>query len=393
MRRRAVHRLGLSSKFAVIVAVAFAVVALAGYQYMQMLQAARTTTQSTGTESGLSASSTTAATSALQLLQRRTVLLHPDHSFQFVNANVSKSGEFGAIAVTLRSNLPQSETEMLVEGSISGHGILPRAGDRGITIRSNLLPHDEVYLQCQHRFCSYKIHGERRRAHIFYARLRFNYFWGVRRQGLRDISRRSYAFANLERLYRCASNSTAYCGGEEGAGSIFFNQANDELYVGNSGTDSISVMNGSSDALLTTISLPMHDPQVDLLLYDAGNKDLYVGGQDTNIVFAIDTTTNFLAANITVTKPGQSVESLVYDPQQSGKIFAINFVYSLVSAIDDSTNNLVANITGIQAPLQGSYDPKTGDVYVQAYNGTIFVVDGKHLPHRWEYCHAQHLPF
>jgi YVTN family beta-propeller protein len=119
---------------------------------------------------------------------------------------------------------------------------------------------------------------------------------------------------------------------------------------------------------------------VDFYLYDPGNRELYVGEGGSNVTFAIDTDTNFLAANITwphvAVSPGDtSLESMVYDPS-NGKLFAVNFAPDLVSVIDGATNKIVANIAGIKAPVQGEYDPKNGDIYVQAGNGTIFLISG-----------------
>ena len=83
----------------------------------------------------------------------------------------------------------------------------------------------------------------------------------------------------------------------------------------------------------------------------------------SNVTFAIDTNTNFLAANITLPQVlchrVTRLQSMVYDPG-NGKVFAVNFVRDFVSVIDGATNKLVANIAGIQAPVQGEYDPKNG---------------------------------
>jgi DNA-binding beta-propeller fold protein YncE len=188
-----------------------------------------------------------------------------------------------------------------------------------------------------------------------------------------DMSR---MLSPVSSVFLDATNSSHPCGGEEAAGATFYDQDNGEVYVANDGTDSISVLNASSDLLLTTISLPMRDSMVYFELYDPGNRDLYVTGQDQPLpTFVIDTGTNFLVANITL--PGdQSLTNLVYDPG-SGDVFAVDNAPSLIVVIDGATNKLIANISGINTPSIAAYDAKNGDLYAQtAINGTTYVIDG-----------------
>jgi hypothetical protein len=163
-------------------------------------------------------------------------------------------------------------------------------------------------------------------------------------------------------------------GGQAGAASSFFDSDNGLLYVADSGVDALTVINGSTSRIVATISLPEIDGNLHFYLYDPGNRELYVGFDDSPVVYAVNTSSNFIVSKLVTSEPGQSLTSMVYDPL-NGKIFGINFVYSEISVIDGSSNSLVANITGIQAPLSGFFDPKSNEVLVSAYNGTVFAIN------------------
>ncbi|MDV3294032.1 MAG: YncE family protein [Nitrososphaerales archaeon] len=165
------------------------------------------------------------------------------------------------------------------------------------------------------------------------------------------------------------------CGGQEGAGPLFYDRDNGLVYVINPGTDAVSAIDGVTGRLVTTISLPDLVGGLGFQLYDPGNKELYVANQYTNEVFPINTSTNRLAGKMIVSQPGQSLGSMVYDPL-NGNIFGINFVYSLISVINGSTNKAIVNITGIHGPLGAWFNPRNNELYVQAYNGTVYAMNG-----------------
>jgi hypothetical protein len=164
-------------------------------------------------------------------------------------------------------------------------------------------------------------------------------------------------------------------GGQAGTGPVFYNNDNGLVYVGDSGVDAISVVNGSSGKLIATISLPEIVGSLRFYLYDHGNQELYVGSVFSPDVFALDTTSNFIVDKLVTTGANQSLASMVYDPLD-GKIFGIDFVYSRVIVISDSSNSIISTIEGIQGPLSGIFDVKADELIVQAYNGTNFRIGG-----------------
>jgi len=176
-------------------------------------------------------------------------------------------------------------------------------------------------------------------------------------------------------LFLSVSSAGLTCGGQEGAGSIFVDQDNGMVYVANSGTDSLTVINGYTGAIDSTIPLPDLIGSLTFYVYDHGNKELYVGSSFSNEVFAINTSSNYVVNKMIVSRPNQSLVEMIYDPL-NGKIFGINFVYSQILAINDSTNKIIANITSVQPPVRAWFDPTNGDIYVEAYNGTIYAMNG-----------------
>jgi YVTN family beta-propeller protein len=161
---------------------------------------------------------------------------------------------------------------------------------------------------------------------------------------------------------------TGACGGQEDAGPIFADPDNGQVYVANSGTDAISVLDGSTGRLVATISLPEMVGQLGFS-YDSGNKELYVNNIDSNDVYAIDTSTNYLVGEV-VPPP-----SNVFVDSASGKMFGIDFGDNAISIIDESTNTVVANITGLQSPEGSTYSSGNNELYVETYNQTVFAID------------------
>jgi len=168
-------------------------------------------------------------------------------------------------------------------------------------------------------------------------------------------------------------------GGEAGASPMFYDDTNGLLYVANPGLDSVTVINGSSERVFTTISLPdlIGSPMI-FYLYDPGNLELYVGAQDSPEIFAINTATNFIEHKLVTSASDQSISSMVYDPT-NGRIFCVDFVYSRLLVIDDSTDRILTNITLASSPGGAVYDGKNNEILVSVYNGTNFAINADTL--------------
>ncbi|HYB07350.1 MAG TPA: hypothetical protein VEB87_04245 [Nitrososphaerales archaeon] len=164
-------------------------------------------------------------------------------------------------------------------------------------------------------------------------------------------------------------------GGQAGTGPVFYNEDNGLVYVGDSGLDAVSVLNGATGKLVATVSLPDVIGPLQFYTYDHGNRELYIGSEFSPEVFALDTNSNFIVNRLVTTGANQSLASMVYDPFD-GKIFGIDFVYSRIIVINDFSNRITTTIEGIQAPLAAVFDAKADELLVQTYNGTTFRIGG-----------------
>ncbi|MDA4123376.1 MAG: YncE family protein [Thaumarchaeota archaeon] len=365
------RRPGISTKLAATAVIVLIAIAFAGYEYLQQPHSRSSSTSSSSSFAASASGASTASTLDYALLS--------DHSFQLINATVTSSGGKPAIIVAYRSDVPEPVNALLVGVPYVATDVDSNASagsPGGIVCCPILSSISNVTLPPVSVAIAAKPEGEAASTLLF----------GSIPDGVYSIQvyvtspDESKVLSPMSRVFVDATNSSHVCGGEEAPGSTFFDPDNGLLYVANDGTDSITVINASTDQVSTTISLPSNEPYPSFYLYDPGNKELYLGVEGTNPTFVIDTETNFLVANITLplvaASPNDtSLESMVYDPSD-GKIFAINFVSDLVTVIDGTTNKAVSEISGIEAPWQGAYDPKNGDIYVQAGNGTIYVVDG-----------------
>jgi len=329
-------------------------VAFVGYEYLQPDRLR----SSTSTSASISSSSTTSGAGYASL---------SDDAFQLINATVATSGGSPAVSVAYRSNLPQPHAALLVgvpyfASELDGTSQIAISNLTAATTTAKVTADAMGDVTSTLVFGS--IPGGVYSVEVYV----------TTPDGSKMLS-------PVSRVFLDSTNGSDVCGGEEGAISTFFDSQDGEVYVGNDASDSVTVINGTTDQVLTTVSLPTNASLLNFYLYDPGNQELYVGEGSTSPTFVIDTRSNFLVANVTLPAKGvdassysTSSESMVYDPGH-GKILALNFLPNAVSVIDDATNKLVGEIAGIEGPVQGAYDPKNGDVYVQAVNGTIYVIN------------------
>jgi YVTN family beta-propeller protein len=160
---------------------------------------------------------------------------------------------------------------------------------------------------------------------------------------------------------------TGACGGQKDVGPIFADSDNREVYVANSGTDAISVLNGSTGRLIATISLPDLG-QLSFFNYSS-EGELYVAGQDSSKIHAIDTSTNYLVGEAV----GDSTSDIA---RVDGKIFLVGqSANTPISVFDTSTDAIVASITGVQSPVWSIYSSGNSELYIETYNQTVFALD------------------
>jgi len=347
--------------------------ALGGYLYEE--QQAQAQDRSLSSEIGSSSSSVSSLRSEVSSLSSEISFLERpvNETFQFVQASVSGlvtiSGYVNSVAVnaTFTNNTPSPEagtvvgiasTAILSEGAPSNPYCCPVVDNyspQGITNST------AVTVGPKGEFSS----------DLVFSNLNAGYYvvklFVTPPNGTVLISPISYVYLQV----MGSPGSLSVCGGQGGAGETYYDRDNGLFYVAESALDSVAGVNGTTNRIVETIFLPDIVGSLAFYLYDSGNRQLYVGGDDSDMLFAIDTETNSLVGEF----PAGEFPDMVYDPT-NGNIFGIDFGDNFVSVINGSTDKIIAKISGIEAPSSGAYDSKNNDVYVQAYNGTVFVVDG-----------------
>ncbi len=167
-----------------------------------------------------------------------------------------------------------------------------------------------------------------------------------------------------------AGGGNAACGGEEGAGPLFIDSTTGHVYVADSGTDAVSVLDESNGRLVATISLPRLTGQLGFLP-ESGDGKLYVSSADSSTVYVVDTSTNFVSDEMSRLNAGAT-----FVGSADGKDFVVlnGNASAPISVIDETTSRVVANISGIQSPLWSAYSSNNDELYVETSNQTVFAV-------------------
>jgi YVTN family beta-propeller protein len=156
---------------------------------------------------------------------------------------------------------------------------------------------------------------------------------------------------------------------------LFSDEDNGQVYVVNSGTEAVSVIDGKTGSLVATISVAGLGGFLGFSSYDPTSRELFVVSQESYQAYAIDTLTNLVLeklASSQIPKFAQSSPGHVYDPDNG-------FLYSLTDPLtltitDASTNAVKANVTLPPAPAGSMahfyqyrpilYNPSNKEVYV-----------------------------
>jgi YVTN family beta-propeller protein len=115
------------------------------------------------------------------------------------------------------------------------------------------------------------------------------------------------------------------------------------------------------------------------LAFDSAKGEIFVANSGSNTVSVISDITNTVVASVSVGSQGNPV-GLVYDSAR-GVVFVTisrNVVYgNSVSVINDTTNTLVGNLAFGQSPLNGiAYDSGKGELFVASPGGSTQVNQG-----------------
>jgi YVTN family beta-propeller protein len=167
---------------------------------------------------------------------------------------------------------------------------------------------------------------------------------------------------------------------------IAINSINNTIYVTNMGSNTISVINGTTNVVVSNITLAAGEQEVGVgakgtgffspagIAYNSDNGDLYVTNRGSDTISVINGTTNTLVDEISVNAIAPS--GIIYNAANN-YIYITNMGSNTVSVINGTTNTIVTNIPLWLGPNGITYNQDNGDIYVaNSVNGTISIVDG-----------------
>jgi len=151
---------------------------------------------------------------------------------------------------------------------------------------------------------------------------------------------------------------------------IAYDPSNGYLYVTDSGSGTVSVIDGANNTVIANIPVGSGPWGV---VYDPSNGYVYVTNYYSGTVSVINGATNTVIANITV---GTWPTGVVYDPS-NGYIYVTDWYSNTVWVINGATNTFIARIPVGYEPVGVVYDPSNGYIYVtDSFPGTVSVING-----------------
>lgn len=168
---------------------------------------------------------------------------------------------------------------------------------------------------------------------------------------------------------------------QDGPSSPVFDSANGDIYVSNGGGDTVSVISGATNSLVTNVVVG-GGPGTPIL--DSANGDIYVpvGGA----VSVISGVTNALVATVKVGgQPDQpffnSINGDIYVASANTDFCGagVCLVNGTVSIISGATNAVVATVPMCD-DSSGAFESSNGDVYLSCHGGTDWVISYTTLP-------------
>ena len=141
-----------------------------------------------------------------------------------------------------------------------------------------------------------------------------------------------------------------------------FDSSNGYVYVVNSaaldiGTGSVSVINGSTNTVIKTIGVGRYP---DGIAFDSSNGYVYVTNFNSNNVSVINGSTNTVIRNIGI---GSHPQGAAFD-SSNGYIYVTNSCSNNVSVINGATNTVIKNIGVGSTPYGAAFDSSNGYIYV-----------------------------
>jgi YVTN family beta-propeller protein len=165
---------------------------------------------------------------------------------------------------------------------------------------------------------------------------------------------------------------------------ITINPINNTIYVTNMGSNTVSVINGTINVVVDNITLTTGEQEGGAggigflspagIAYNPDNGNLYVTNRGSDTLSVINGTTNTLVDEIAVNAIAPS--GVVYNAANN-YLYVTNMGSNTVSVINGTTNTIVSTIPVGIGPNGIAFNQNNGDIYVaNSINGTISIIDG-----------------
>jgi YVTN family beta-propeller protein len=157
---------------------------------------------------------------------------------------------------------------------------------------------------------------------------------------------------------------------------VLYDPSNGDFYVRGSAGQTISVVNASTNKVLTSLTVgtggSAYIPNVPTMATDLATGDVYETNPSLASVGIIQAATNRLAGSISL---GTSPGGIVFDAS-NGNLYTSNWYADNVSIISAATNQVVGSVSVGGEPGAILYDPIDQEVFVSNFNtGNVSVID------------------
>ena len=149
-----------------------------------------------------------------------------------------------------------------------------------------------------------------------------------------------------------------------------FDSSNGYIYVTNSGSDTVSVINGKNNSVIKTITVGSNP---DGAAFDSSNGYIYVTNFCSDTVSVINSSNNNVFKTITLS----SLPLRAVFDSSNGYVYVTNFCSDIVSVINGKNNSVIKTITVGSNTRGEAFDSSNGYVYVtNCGSNTVSVING-----------------
>ena len=134
--------------------------------------------------------------------------------------------------------------------------------------------------------------------------------------------------------------------------AVVSDPSNDDIYVAEKGSNSISVISTSNDQPVATVQV---GSSPDALTYDPSADDIVAVNEGSNSLSIISGSNNTVIAEIEV---GISPDAIAYD-SSNHDLFVADYGSNSISIVSDLAETVVANVQVGTSPDSIAYDPST----------------------------------